>query len=124
MDNELRCRRLAEAGELDRIAVADGLAGGADFAVAKLPLLSALGHGNQLTVVRNPNIVLDTDEIYQPVAKYIDENGLNLAERREFHGKDGFHYEASWWMNRLLMRDGLLNYGPSPLEELERELTR
>lgn len=117
----------AEDAELGRCAVADALAGGADFAVWSGSFLSAIAHdAYSMTVARSPLIATDRSRLYRPVREYIERHNLVLADRRSFNlpAPDHSLYELSWWMSRELLRDGLLNVGPSPLAELEREMTK
>lgn len=115
----------ANQAEDDRCSVADALTSyGADFAYQHGGLVRAIAHGDMMVVTRSPLIAHDGSLAYRPVVDYIERRRLVLADRREFNLRDGSLVESSWWMSRVLLRDGLAAYGPSPLVELEAELTR
>lgn len=113
--------RVNRAGD-DRCAVADALTTfGADFAYQSGGLVKAIAHdGVSLVVSRSPLIATDTSRPYRPVADYIEQHGLELADRRTFNlpAPDCSLIELSWW-TRHSAQDG-----PSPLVELEAEMTR
>lgn len=117
--------RKGEMEDAERCRVAEAMLNvppEADFAVIAY-CLSAIGDEEAIVVVRNPNIVRDEGKSYAPVLRHIEANGLELADRRTFNAADRSYHEASWWMNRGLMRDGLLSYGPSPLGEIEKAMS-
>jgi hypothetical protein len=89
-----------------------------ELLIQDAPWLQANGDRTQLLVIRSVT-VKDTDPRWQPVREYLDQHDqLTLADR-EVLPIPGMMYgraEVSWYMDRTVMRDGMLAFkGPNPL---------